>query len=530
MKRREFVKSIGWGAALFASERYPKPRPAAPSSSRPNIIFMMADDHASHAISCYGSRINATPQIDRIAKEGIRFENCFCTNGICAPSRAVILTGKHSHLNGVRDNAQVFDGTQATLPKLLRQGGYRTALVGKWHLKSDPTGFDYWNILIDQGEYYNPDFIDMGLKKRYPGYVTDIISGFSLDFIEKARTEPEPFYLMMHHKAPHRNWQPSPRHLAMYDHVVFPEPETLFEDYATRSRAAREQQMTLRDYMDVNSDLKMGPPPARLSPDQKAAWEAAYAPKRDAFRRKNPLGDDLVRWKYQRYMQDYLACVAGVDESVGKVLDYLAKTGLDRNTIVVYTSDQGFFLGDHGWFDKRFMYEESLRMPLVIRHPGMIRPGRSAPDLVSNLDFAPTLLAVAGIEPPAEMQGAAFADILRLGKANKRRGAVYYHYYEYPAVHMVKRHYGIRTRRYKLIHFYYDIDAWELYDLESDPCEMKNIYADPSHAGVVTNLSAELRQLQAYYRDSDELAQKFLKDDLFRQKRGSPEKGGGGYG
>jgi len=517
MKRREFVRSVGWGAAAAAAAGTRFPLLGAPPR-RPNIVFIMTDDHTTQAMSCYGGRLNRTPAMDRIAGEGVRFDGCFCTNGICAPSRAVILTGKYSHLNGLHDNAQVFDGNQLTFPKVLREAGYRTGIVGKWHLKSDPTGFDLWRILIDQGEYYNPDFIENGTKTRRPGYVTDLITDYGIEFIDDCRERKQPFLLMLHHKAPHRNWQPAPRHLRLYDTTKFPEPETLFDDYATRSRAAFEQEMTLRSHMTIDSDLKMGSPPARLTEDQRRKWEAAYAPKREAFRRENPQGEALVRWKYQRYMQDYLACVAAVDESVGRVLDHLDKTGLAADTLVVYTSDQGFFLGEHGWFDKRFMYEEALRMPLVMRLPGLVRPGLVNADLVSNLDFGPTFLTLAGLRPPVAMQGLPFADILRTGKSSKRRGAVYYHYYEFPAVHMAKRHYGIRTKRYKLIHFYHDIDAWELYDLEKDPRELNNIYGDPAAAALVKELTAELRALQAACGDSDELARKILAEDLARGK------------
>lgn len=513
MKRREFVRTVGWSAAALGAAGWGDLPRAQAKSGTPNILFIMTDDHTSQAMSCYGGRLNTTPAMDRIAKEGVRFDDCFCTNGICAPSRAVILTGKYSHLNGKRDNARPFDGTQTTFPKLLQKAGYQTALIGKWHLMSDPTGFDYWSILPGQGDYYNPDFIEMGVKRPYPGYVTDLITGFALGFLEKRRKD-KPFLIMMHHKAPHRNWQPSPRHLTMYDGVVFPEPETLFDDYATRSRAALEQEMTLRAHMEIASDLKMGPPPARLNSEQKALWEAAYAPKREAFKRENPQGEALVHWKYQRYMQDYLACVAGVDESIAQMLEYLDKAGHAGETLVVYTSDQGFYLGEHGWFDKRFMFEESLRMPLLARLPGVIKPGSTNGDLVSNLDFGPTFLELAGERPPAEMQGVPFGDILRTGRPKPPRQAHYYHYYEYPAVHMVKRHYGIRTRRYKLIHYYYDIDAWELYDLEKDPRELKNVYDDLVYAPVVRDMKTELRRLQSFYGDSDELAQKFLKEDL----------------
>jgi arylsulfatase A-like enzyme len=512
MKRREFVKSAGLATLAIPLSRCAKAirKPA----KRPNILFIMADDHASQAIGCYGSRINKTPNIDRIAREGVRSANCFCTDGICAPSRAVILTGKHSHLNGVRDNAVSFDGSQVTFPKLLQAEGYETALLGKWHLKSDPTGFDYWNILPGQGEYYNPDLIEMGEKKRRPGYVTDILTDLAVDFLESRRDTSKPFLLMLHQKAPHRNWQPAERHMTLYDDTEFPEPPTLFDDYATRSRAAFEQEMTIRDHMTLDSDLKLGPPPARLDDAQRAAWERAFGPKREAFNKANLTGDALVRWKYRRYLQDYLGCVAAVDESVGRVLDALDKTRLAENTLVVYTSDQGFFLGEHGWFDKRFMYEEALRMPLVMRLPGRISPGSVNSDLVSNLDFAPTFLDCAGLARPEAMQGRSFLPLLLGRRVSGWPESIYYHYYEFPAVHMAKRHFGVRTKRYKLIHFYYDIDAWELYDLEKDPRELQNVFVEPSYAAIRSSLEAELARLQTLYQDSDDLARRFVDLDL----------------
>lgn len=488
-------------------------------TSRPNIIFIMSDDHAAHAVSAYGSRINRTPHIDRIAKEGIRFKNCFCTNSICAPSRAVILTGKYSHLNGVRDNVVSFDGAQRTFPNILQEAGYQTAMIGKWHLKSDPMGFDYWNVLPGQGDYYNPDLIEMGEKKRHIGYVTDIITDIALDFLENRRDRSKPFLMMLHHKAPHRNWHPAPRHLHMYDDVTFPEPETLFDDYATRSRAAPEQEMTLRDHMRIEHDVKMGDPPQRLNDEQREAWEAAYGPKREAFLKEKPEGDALVRWIYKRYMEDYLGCIAAVDENVGRFLDYLDESGLAENTVVVYTSDQGFFLGDHGWFDKRFMYEESLRMPLVVRYPGLIESGSVSDNIVSNLDFAPTFLELAGAKIPTEMQGNSLKNLLLDEYVEEWRQSLYYHYYEYPAVHMAKRHYGVRTRQYKLIHFYYDIDAWELYDLKKDPNEINNVYENPAYTDVVTALKTEIKRLQDLYGDSNELTQQFLQQDLERRKK-----------
>jgi arylsulfatase A-like enzyme len=501
--RREFLKTLGFvaGSAAGLSTLQSCASAARTSTAparRPNIIFIMADDHASHAMSCYGSRINKTPNLDRIANEGMRFDNCFCTNSICAPCRAVILTGKHSHLNGVIDNAKKFDGSQQTFPKLLQKAGYQTAMIGKWHLKTDPTGFDYWNILPGQGLYYNPAMIEMGVQKKYTGYVTDIITDHALKWL-KERDSEKPFCLMFHHKAPHREWEPGPKHLTMYDDVTMPEPETLFDDYSGRGRAAKEQDMNIEKTM-TNRDLKLVAP-KNLTPEQKKLWDAAYDPKNKAFEQANLQGKDLVRWKYQRYIKDYLRCIASVDDNVGRVLDYLDASGLADNTVVFYTSDQGFYLGDHGWFDKRFMYEESLRMPFLVRYPKRIKAGSVNTDLVQNLDFAPTFLDFAGLDAPPDMQGRSLRRLLRGKTPNDWRTSIYYHYYEYPAVHSVKRHYGIRTKKYKLIHFYNDIDEWELYDLEKDPHELKSVYSDPAYTSIVKELTAELKRLRTLYKD-----------------------------
>jgi len=472
MKRREFLKTVGLGAASLA---VPRGLFAAEASKKPNIIFIMTDDHASHALSCYGSKINKTPNLDRIAKEGIRFDNCFCTNSICAPSRAVILTGKYSHLNGVIDNRVRFDGSQLTFPKLLQKAGYETAMVGKWHLKSEPTGFDYWNVLPGQGAYHNPVMIEMGQRKKHTGYVTDIITDQCLKWL-KERKGDKPFCLMYQHKAPHRNWQPAKRHAELYEDIDIPLPETFNDDYRTRSSAAVEATMTIERHL-TRGDLKVEPP-------------------------KSLTGQALKKWKYQRYMKDYLRCVAAVDENVGRLLDYLDAAGLTENTVVIYTSDQGFYLGDHSWFDKRFMYEESLRMPLLVRYPKEIKSGSVNDGIVLNLDFAPTFLDFAGVAKPAEMQGRSIRQVVR-GKTPKDwRRSMYYHYYEYPGAHMVKRHYGVRTQRYKLIHFYHDIDAWEFYDLKKDPHELNNVYDNPAYANTVKELSAELRRLREEYGDT----------------------------
>jgi arylsulfatase A-like enzyme len=501
--RREFLRSLGVlagsaGAWAMLPQSIGRGQGAA-GQKRPNILFIMSDDHDAHAISCYGSKVNETPHIDRLAKEGMRFEHCFCTNSLCAPSRAVILTGKYSHLNGLKDNKDTFDGGQQTGPKLLQQAGYETAIIGKWHLKTDPTGFDYWDILPGQGVYYNPVLIEMGRRKKHQGYVTEIITDHALRWL-KGRTSDKPFYLMLHHKAPHREWEPAPKYLTFYDDKKIPEPATLFDDYSGRGRAAHEQDMTIAKTM-TNRDVKLVPPNG-LTPEQKAQWDAAYDPKIKAFKETDPQGRDLVRWKYRRYMQDYLGCIASVDESVGRVLDYLQEAGLADNTIVFYTSDQGFFLGEHGWFDKRFMYEESLQMPLLVRYPKEIQAGSVNKDLVMNLDFAETFLDYAGVRAPQDMQGVSLRPLLRGRTPVDWRKAVYYHYYEFPAVHSVKRHYGVRTERYKLIHFYNDIDEWELYDLQSDPDEMRNVYNDPAYEDTVKELTAELKRLREKYKDT----------------------------
>jgi len=515
--RRRFIQDAGAGAAAFAL--LPRLALDRDPASRPNLLFIMCDDHAYQAISAYGSRINVTPSIDRLAEEGVRFTRSFVTNSICAPSRAVLLTGKYSHVNGQVDNFVTFDGSQPTFPKLLQRAGYATALFGKWHLKSDPTGFDHWSILPEQGDYYNPDFITMGERARRHGYVTDLITDECLDWMA-ARDRSRPFCVLLHHKAPHRNWMPSPRHLSLYEDDVIPEPETLFDDYATRSDAARSQIMSVAHDLMLSYDLKVDiETAAGLAPDdlhvdlwqamygrmdgeQKRAWDEAYRARTEELVRLSPEGDDLTRWKYQQFIKDYLRCVACVDENVGRVMDFLEDAGLADNTVVVYTSDQGFYLGEHGWFDKRFMYEESLRMPLIVRYPAEVVP-RVADEMVLNLDFAPTFLDYAGVPVPSDMQGESMRELLAGRTPGDWRRSVYYHYYEFPGSPNIKRHYGVRTERWKLIHFYHDIDAWELYDLESDPQEVRNLFGDPRYASVVAELKAELERLRVKYRDTE---------------------------
>lgn len=482
----------------------------------PNIISIMSDDHTANAVGSYGSRINKTPNIDRIANEGIRFNNCFCTNSICAPSRAVILTGKYSHINGVIDNTEVFNDKQQTFPKLLQKAGYQTAMIGKWHLKSPPTGFDYWNILPDQGDYYNPDFIEMGKGKKYSGYVTDIITDHCLNWL-KNRDKSKPFCMLSYHKAPHSNWMPGIKYLNKYDNVDIPEPLTFHDDYKTRSEAAKDAIMRIGKEFYMGWHLKLDPKLDdddtirgmwmdayhRMDEKQRKTWDTAYSPKNEEFYQANLKGEELVHWKYERFIKDYLRCVESLDENIGRLLDYLDSSGLSKNTIVVYTSDQGFFLGEHGWWDKRFMYEESLRMPLLIRYPDGIKPGSVNEDIVLNLDFAPTFLDYAGVNIPADIQGESFHSLMKNNTNLNWRTSMYYHYYEYPGRPYVKKHYGIRTKRYKLIHFYYDIDAWELYDLQEDPHELNNIYDKPEYAGIVKQLKVKLKHLQQKYGDTN---------------------------
>ncbi len=466
---------------------------AVDQNDRPNIIFIFTDDHASAAISAYGSAVNQTPNIDRIAEQGVRFDNCLVTNSICGPSRAVILTGKYSHANGFLTNVNTFDGSQPTYTKMLRDAGYQTAIVGKWHLKSEPTGFDYWHVLIGQGAYYNPRMIDNGNEVRLTGYTTDLITDLSLDWLENKRDTDKPFVLMYQHKAPHRPWRPGPDHLTMYDDTFIPEPDTLFDDYAGRGSAARQQEMMIAKDLNEN-DLKLNTPKG-LTDEQLTAWQAAYEPKNKAFRDAQLTGDDLTRWKYQRYIKDYLRCVASVDDNVGRLLDYLDASGLADNTIVVYSSDQGWYIGEHGWFDKRWMYEESLKTPLLVRWPKVIKPGSVNTDLVSNVDFAQTFLDAAGVKQPSDMQGRSLLPILKGQTPDDWRTSFYYHYYEHPGWHMVHRHYGVRTQTHKLIHFY-QLDEWELYDLTKDPDELKNVYDNPAYADVRAQLHDELTRLR----------------------------------
>ena len=486
---------------------------AIAQSERPNVLFIFSDDHATQAISAYGSRfakVAPTPHLDSIANEGMLFTRCLVTNSICGPSRATIQTGKYSHLNGFLVNEKTrFDGNQQTFPKLLQKVGYQTAIVGKWHLGSNPQGYDFWQVLPGQGSYYNPDFITPKGKIRVEGYCTDVITDKTLDWLKNQRDPNLPFMMMMQHKAPHREWSPALEYLNLYDDVSMPEPDTLFDDYSGRGTAAKNQDMSIRFTMELGKDLKIPKYDKngqltkrilkRMTAEQLAKWNAAYGPKNAELQKQKPTGMDLVRWKYQRYVKDYLRCIRSVDDSVGRVLAYLKEAGLDKNTIVVYSSDQGFYLGEHGWFDKRFMYDESYRTPLMVKWPGVIKPGSVNSDLVSNLDFAQTFLEIAGAAQPADMQGASLVPILKGKRPADWRNSHYYHYYEFPGWHMVQRHEGVYDGRFKLINFY-DVGEWELYDMKSDPKELTNQVRNPEFVGEVKRLKAELAKLRQQYK------------------------------
>ena len=464
--------------------------------SRPNILFVMSDDHASHAMSCYGSRINKTPHLDRIADGGMIFQNCFCVNSICTPSRANILTGLHSHLNGVKTLGDPLDGRKPNVAKMLQASGYQTAMVGKWHLghggNADPTGFDYWNVLPGQGSYYDPVMIEEDGRKQHEGYATDIITDFSLEWLQN-RDKDQPFFLMCHHKAPHRPWDSDEKHAHMFEDGDVPMPDNFFDDYANRSNAAKEAKMRVFGHMN-DRDLKiekLGPPPEGLS------------------------DEELANWQYQRYIKEYLRCVASIDDNVGRLLDYLDADGVADDTMVIYTSDQGFFLGDHGWYDKRFMYEESLRMPFIVRYPRAVGAGSSTHAMALNIDFAETWLDYAGLQIPDDMQGSSLRPIFEGETPDDWRESMYYRYWMHLSHHHVPAHYGIRTHRYKLIYYYGEAlgtsgsvnqstePEWELFDLEKDPNEMCSVYDDPAYADVVKELTAELYCLKEEAMDDE---------------------------
>ena len=489
-----------------------------PVTEKPlNIVYIMTDDHTAQMMSCYDKRYMETPNLDRIANDGVRFTNSFVANSLSGPSRACMITGKHSCENKFYDNSTcVFDASQQTFPKLLQKAGYQTALIGKWHLESLPTGFTYWEIVPGQGDYYNPDFITQTndtIQKH--GYITNLITDDAIDWMENKRDKEKTFCLLIHHKAIHRNWMADTCNLALYEDKEFALPDNFFDDYNGREAAAAQEMSIVKD-MDMIYDLKMLRPDkktrlkslyerfvGRMDEGQRAAWDAFYSPVIDDFYQKNPQGKDLANWKFQRYMRDYMKTVKSLDDNVGRVLDYLKDNGLLDNTLVVYTSDQGFYMGEHGWFDKRFMYEESMRTPLIMRLPKGFDKKGDITEMVQNIDYAPTFLELAGVKVPEDIQGESLLPLLKGKKPVDWRKSLYYHFYEYPAEHMVKRHYGVRTDRYKLIHFYNDIDVWELYDLEKDPAEMHNVINDPAYSEVLADMQAELKKLQTQYNDTE---------------------------
>lgn len=507
-----------FGAAVQAAPAAAAEKQASSDNNRPNIVYIMTDDHTAQMMSCYDTRYAHTPNLDRIAADGVRFTNSFVANSLSGPSRACLVTGKHSHANGFTDNesGRPFDGSQPTFPKYLQQAGYTTALFGKWHLISNPTGFDKWEIVPGQGDYYNPRFITMdGKMHEEHGYLTNLITDKSLDWLENGRDKSKPFCIMIHHKAQHRNWMSDTCNLYLYEDKTFPIPDNFYDTYEGRE-AAKTAEMRIADpmSMDIIYDLKMDNDTVqtylkgafksivgRLDSAQRAAWDKFYDPIIKEYYESNLTGKELAEWRFQRYMRDYLKTLKSLDDNVGRVLDYLRDNDLLDNTLVIYTSDQGFYMGEHGWFDKRFMYEESFSTPLVMHLPKGFKAKGDINQLVQNIDHAPTFLELAGVEIPDDIQGESIVPLLKGQKPKKWRDALYYHFYEYPAEHAVKRHYGVRDNRYKLIHFYNDIDTWELYDLKKDPKEMNNIYGKPGTEKITKRMLAKLKALQEQYDD-----------------------------
>jgi arylsulfatase A-like enzyme len=491
---------------------YAAESPTAAASKRPNILFIMSDDHAAHAISAYGSLVNRTPHLDRLANEGIRFDRCFAVNSICTPSRATILTGKYSHLNGVPAFNR-FDGSQPNVAKYLQAAGYHTGMIGKWHLGSDPTGFDDWIVLPGQGVYFDPEFLVPEGRKVLKGYVTDIITDLAIDFV-KNRPKDKPFFLMCHHKAPHRPWEPDQKHKDQFSNRTIPEPATLRDDYSSRTDALRENRQRVFEDL-TRRDLKLTPPES-LKGAERNRWLDTKPTEVELTvdgARKTLSGEALNQWKYQRYLQDYLACIQSIDDNVGRLLDWLDTNGLKENTIVIYTSDQGFFLGDHGLYDKRFMYEPSIRMPFLVRWPAVIKPGSIADALAINPDFAPTFLDAAGISVPESMQGHSLMPLLKGQRPPDWRTSFYYRYYHDPGHHNTRAHYGVRTDTHKLIYFWKK-DQWELFDLRKDPDELHNLYQIPGNEDLAAQLKTELYRLKKELKDEDQFSDKLPPDGV----------------
>ena len=475
----------------------------AAKDERPNILFIFTDDHALNALSAYGgplAKLAPTPHLDRIAKEGMLFRHCLVSNSICAPSRAVILTGKHSHLNGQRTNKDTFDGSQQTVSKLLQRAGYQTAIVGKWHLKSTPTGFHHFEVLKGQGQYYNPLLFTNGEMVKHTGYTTDIITDQALKWIDQ-RDQNKPFFLMAQHKAPHGRWEPALRHLKTFEDIQIPEPPTLFDDYSGRSEAPANHKMGIAEH--IGPSRLMLRYSSKFTPEQYKIFDGHFRPLNEAMQKLDLKGKKLTRWNYQRYIKNYLRCVKAVDENIGRMLDYLDENGLSKNTVVIYSSDQGFWLGEHGWFDKRWMYEESLHTPLLVRWTGRTKPGSTNTDLVSNLDFAQTFLDIAGAPQPKDMQGRSLLPILHDKTPEDWRKTHYYHYYE-AGGHGVPIHFGVTDGRYKLIRFPDEkLNTWEFFDLKVDPQEMKSRLNAPKYSKIIAGLKKELTRLRKHYQVED---------------------------
>ena len=488
------------------------------AQERYNIVYIMTDDHTAQMMSCYDNRFVETPNLDRIANDGVKFVNSYVANSLSGPSRACMLTGKHSHANGFTNNEHgIFNGAQQTMPKLLQKAGYQTAIIGKWHLVSEPTGFDYWNILPGQGDYYNPTFINMdGSRNDEKGYLTNIVTDKGIDWLENKRDKSKPFILFLHHKACHRDWLPELKYLHEYEDKTFALPENFYDNYEGRKAAAQQEMSIASNHdMDMAYDVKIYHPDqksrlrpsylnyiGRLNTEDRAVYDHFYDSISLDFQKQHLTGNALTEYKYQRYMRDYAKVLKSLDDNIGRTLDYLEKSGLSKNTLVVYTSDQGFYMGEHGWFDKRFMYEESFSTPLVMMLPEGLQARSDIKELVQNIDYAPTFLDIAGAPIPEDIHGESLLPLLKGEHPKNWRKSLYYHFYEYPAEHMVKRHYGVRTADgWKLIHFYNDIDEWELYNLNEDPNEMNNIYGKPGTEKITKKLRKELKKLQEEYKD-----------------------------
>ena len=477
---------------------------------KPNIIYIMADDLTTQAISAYGGiykDIAPTPNIDKVAKEGMLFQDVLVTNSICGPSRAAILTGNYSNLNGYYKNESggKFDDSKWTFPQEFQKSGYKTALFGKWHLGTEPVGFDtfkYHNASGQQGNYWNPLYNDNGKNVKEKGYATNLSTDFALNWLDTKEKSKEPFLMVLQYKAPHRPWHPDTKYEKLWDDIEMPYPSTFNDTYKGREKTAGDTEMTMEYFSRRDMKLER---PKNLKRKERIQWDFYGAKAGEIVQPKGMSDEEGKKWRYQNYIKDYLACVKSVDDNIGRVLTYLKENNLEDNTIIVVTSDQGFYLGDHGFFDKRFIYEESLRMPFMVKYPRIIKEGSVNEDIITNIDFAPTLLELAGITTTQKMQGTSFVPVLEGNTPKDWQDAMYYHYYEFPFWHHVQPHYGIRTQKYTLAHFYYNIDVWELYDLEKDPNQMNNIYNDPNYASTIAELKVKLKNLMVKYENDKSL-------------------------